>query len=126
MSGAVEAVQAALVTALGTMAIDVFDGPPVRAAYPYAAIGDAVASDWSTKTARGREVRIAVTIWDDGERPARLHGLMADAEDAIETLARDLDGWRVASLALLRARIVRDADGPWAGLIEYRVRVMEN
>lgn len=131
MTGAVIAVQAALVVALGGHAglaeavSGIFDGPPARAAYPYVSIGEAVSTDWSSKTARGREIRIAVTIWDDGERPALLHGLMADAEDAIDGMARDLDGWRVASLAFLRARIVRDADGPWAGLVEYRVRVME-
>lgn len=129
MSGAAEVVQAALVaalrTGLGTEVSGVFDGPPARAAYPYVAIGDAVSSDWSHKSGRGREHRLAVTIWDDGISPARVHGLMAMAEDAIEGMARELDGHRVVSLLFLRSRIVRDADGPWAGLIEYRARSLE-
>jgi hypothetical protein len=39
-------------------------------------------------------------------------------------MARDLDGWRVASVTFVRAIVVRDPAGPWAGLIEHRVRVM--
>jgi hypothetical protein len=131
MSGAGEAVQAGLVAALeghaplATMVSGVFDGPPARAAYPYVAIGEAVNGDWSHKTARGREHRLAITIWDDGASAARMHGLMAEAETAIEAMARDLDGHRVASLVFLRSRIVRSATGPWAGLIEYRARTLE-
>lgn len=126
MSGAVEAVQVALLAALGAVdGLALFDGPPARAAFPYAAVGEAVSGDWSVKDRRGREVRTAIAIWDDGQSAARLHVLMAAAEDAIEAMARDLAGWRVASLVLLRARIRREADGPWAGTIEYRVRVLE-
>ena len=127
-----EAVQAALVAALNghaalaTAVSGVFDGPPARAAYPYVAIGESLTADWSHKSGRGREHRLAITIWDDGESAARLHGLMAEAETAIETMARDLDGHRVVSLVFLRSRILRDADGPWAGLIEYRARTLED
>lgn len=126
-----KAVQEALVAALGAHAplaeavTGIFDGPPARARFPYVAIGEAVSADWGTKTALGREVRVAVTIWDDGLRPGRLHALMSEAETAIEAMARELNGWRVASLVFLRSRVARDAGGAWAGLVEYRVRVLE-
>ena len=126
MSGAAIVVQQALVAALAALDVTgVYEGAPPRAGFPYVAIGDPVSSDWSSKSARGREHRLAVTIWDDGRTPARLHGLMAAAEDAIEALPRDLPGHRVASLVFLRARIARDGDGPWGGMIEYRARTME-
>lgn len=120
--------QEALVAALAGIAglTGVYDGPPARAAYPYASIGEAVAADWSVKERRGRELRLAVTIHDDGASAARLHGLMAAAEDAIEAIGVDLPGHRIASLVFLRARVSRDAAGPWAGLIEYRARILEN
>lgn len=126
-----EAVQAALVAALqghaalANVVSGVFDGPPARAAYPYVAIGEGATADWSHKSGRGREHRLAITIWDDGVSAAWLHGLMAEAETAIEGMARDLDGHRLVSLVFLRSRIMRDADGPWAGLIEYRARTLE-
>ncbi len=130
MTDAVIAVQVAAVAALqaqpalAAILSGVYDGPPPRAGFPYIAIGDGLVSDWSTKTATGREIRLAITVWDDGEEPARLHALMGHAEDAIAAMARDLPGWRVASNVFLRSLVARDPAGPWAGLIEHRVRVM--
>lgn len=126
---AAAAVQAALVAALaghaGLAGVGIYDGPPARAPYPYVAIGEGASGDWSHKTGRGREHRIAITLWDDGASAARLHGLMAAAEDAIEAMPAALDGHRIASLVFLRARVTRDPDGPWAGTVEYRVRTLE-
>ena len=121
-----EAVANALRNSVPVMAgvSGIYDGPPVRASFPYVSISDGSGSDWSTKTAPGREIRVALTVWDDGEEPARLHGLMHHVEDAVAGIERDLDGWRVASVAFVRAMVVRDPAGPWAGLVEHRVRVM--
>ncbi len=131
MSGAVEAVQAAVVAALqADIALiaelsGIYDGPPPRAAFPYISIAGSGASDWSTKTSRGRELRIGLTIWDNGEEAARLHRLMARVEAAVPVLARDVPGWRVASCVFLRSLVARDPAGPWAGLVEFRVRALE-
>lgn len=130
MSDAVRVVQAALVTALQAHPAladglsGIYDGPPPRAAFPYVAIGDGLVSDWSTKTATGRELRVALTVWDDGEEPARLQDLMGHVEDAVAALPRDLTGWRVASIVFLRSLVARDPAGPWAGLVEYRLRLL--
>lgn len=130
MSNAVEAVQAAAVTALQTHPVltqtltGIYDGPPVRAAYPYVSVADGLSQDWSTKTETGREIRLAITVWDDGEAATRLLNLMGHAEEAIAGMARDIPGWRVASNVFLRSFVARDPAGPWAGLVEYRVRVM--
>jgi hypothetical protein len=130
MTDAVQAVQIAAVAALETHPVlalsltGVYDGPPVRASYPYVSIADGLSSDWSTKTETGREIRFAFTIWDDGEQAARLHNLMGHAEEAIAAMARDLPGWRVASNIFLRSLIVRDPAGPWAGLLEHRIRIL--
>ncbi len=130
MSAATIAVQAAIAEALrnsgSVMAAvsGVYDGPPPRAAFPYIAISDGSSGDWSTKTAPGREIRATLTVWDDGEEPARLYGLMHEVEQAVAGIERDLDGWRVASVAFARSFVVRDPAGPWAGLVEHRIRVM--
>ncbi len=131
MSGAVAAVQAAIVaaisghTALMAGLTGVYDGPPPRAGFPYLSISGGGSSDWSTKTARGRELRIGLTLWDDGAEAARLHRLMALVEEAVPGIARDLPGWRVASVVFVRSLVARDAAGPWAGFVEFRVRVLE-
>ena len=104
----------------------VYDGPPPRAAFPYAAIGDGLVTDWSTKTEQGREIRFAVTLWDDGEAPARLHRLTGAVEAAMATLPHTLEGGRIVSLMFLRTLIARDAAGPWAGLVEHRIRILQD
>ncbi len=130
MSDAVQAVQAATVAALmahpvlNTEISGIFNGPPPRAAFPYIAITDGLTSDWSTKTEVGREIRLALTVWDDGESATHLARLMGHVEDAVMAMPSDLDGWRVASLVFQRSMLVRDPGGPWAGLVEHRVRLL--
>lgn len=130
MSDAVQLLQAAAIAALSahpvlaTQLSGIYDGPPPRAAFPYVAVTDGLTSDWSTKTATGREIRLAFTVWDDGEAATRLADLMGHVDDAILAIPRDLPGWRIASLVFLRSIVVRDAAGPWAGLVEHRVRLL--
>jgi hypothetical protein len=130
MSDAMQTLQAAAVSVieahpvLGAELTGIYDGPPPRAGFPYVSIADGIASDWSTKTAMGREIRLALTVWDDGGEASRQSSLMGHVEDAIAAIPRDLGGWRIASLVFLRSMAVRDAAGPWAGLVEYRVRML--
>lgn len=130
MSDAVLAVQAAALTALqahpvlSSVLTGVYDGPPPRAAFPYAAIADGLSSDWSTKTETGREIRLALTVWDDGDRPTRLQELMGHVEDAVAALPTSVGSWRIASCVFLRSMIARDPAGPWAGLVEHRIRMI--
>jgi Protein of unknown function (DUF3168) len=130
MTNAVRILQSAVINALeahpalADALTGVYDGPPPHAAFPYVAIADGVVNDWSTKTATGREVRLALTIWDDGQEATRLHDLIGHVEDAFAALPCDLPGWRIASCIFLRSLVARDAAGPWAGLVEYRVRMM--
>lgn len=128
MTGAAEAVQAALVAAvrsgLGARVTGVFDGPPPGAVLPYATIGETMTAAWGGKGLDGREHRIAVVIWDEGGRPARLHAAMALAEAAIADMPAALTGHRIVGRLFLRSRIVRDAGRPWAGLVEYRLRTV--
>ena len=129
MTGAEEAVRAAVGDALrGHAALaglnGVFDGPAVRATPPFAEVREVLSVDWGTKDARGRELRVAVALRDAGEEPGRVSALAEAAGQAVEGLARDLDGWRVASVAFLRSRVAGEAPGRWLAVVEYRVRVL--
>ncbi len=132
MTDAVIQVQQALVAALSAHPVlwdsltGIYDGPPPRAAYPYITIADNLATDWSTKDWLGREIRVGVNIWDDGDSPARLHELSAHVEDALAALPDMLGGWQMASNQFLRSLIARDADGPWLALVEQRIRMMRD
>ena len=117
------ALQAAVADVLAAEArlTGIYDGPPARAAFPYAVIDAGSESDWGHKSGEGREVLLALTVWD--EEPARL-GELADAVEALTGQVFQVDSWRLVSLRLLRRRTVRDVAGPWATAIDFRARLL--
>lgn len=129
MSGAGEALQGAAIQALQAVAElgGVYPGPPLQAAFPYAVVDTGLESDWSHKSAAGREVRLAVTIRDKGERPARVQRLMALSGALLDMLGGEADGWRLVTMGYLRSRLVPPRAGsadPWAGVLEYKARML--
>lgn len=100
-----------------------FDGPPARASYPYVAIDTGTELDWSSKSHVGREVGLALTIWDD--EPSRLERLSERVETALSEVQGTV-GWQLVSLRFQRKRLVRDVAGPWALAIDYRARMLKN
>ena len=117
------AVQAALARSLANIRdlTGVFDGPPARAAYPYAAIDASLETDWSHKSGAGREVMVAITLWDD--QPVRLQ----EVSDTAEAKALSLSvtgGWKLVTFRLIRRRTIRDVAGPWATAIDFRARLL--
>ena len=117
------ALQEVLAARLGTIAelTGIYDGPPARAAYPYVVIDAGNESDWSHKNGTGREVLVAVTIWDD--QSVRLQTL-ADAVEAAVAGAGSPVGWSLVSLRFLRRRTIRDVAGPWAAAVDFRARLL--
>lgn len=102
----------------------VFEGRQARASAPWIELGPMIAADWGTKDAAGREVRLTIEVHDRAERAARTHALAAAAGGGVEDMARDLDGWRIASVAFVRARVAGSRPGEWVASVEYRVRML--
>lgn len=119
------ALQSALASSLAgaPLLTGIYDGPPARAAFPYAVIDAASESDWSHKSGCGREVLVALTLWD--EEPARLAEL-ADRIEALAVGAGGVAGWQLVTMQLVRRRTVRDVAGPWAAAIDFRARLLAN
>lgn len=99
----------------------VFDGPPARASFPYAALDATTETDWSHKSGEGREVLVAITLWDD--QPVRLHALADQVEARLNALGAVQD-WQLVSLRLMRRRVLRDVAGPWAAAVDFRARML--
>lgn len=118
--------QAAVAARLATSVsgVRVLDAPPGRIGGPYAVVDDPVLTDWSTKSWTGREGRLAVLLYDGGERPVRLRA----ACDAVETALADppvlSGGWRIVRLGFVRSRLARIATDRWSAVVEFQVRVM--
>lgn len=122
--GAGLALQAAAVRAFRSVPdlTGVYDGAPARAAFPYLVVDGSGEVDWSTKTEVGREVSLALTLWDD--RPARLHDLAERIAALMSDGLSDPDGWQLVSCRFLKKRLVRDVAGPWAAALDYRARLL--
>jgi hypothetical protein len=102
----------------------VYEGPPAKAAVPYAEIGELLSGDWSVKDRAGRELRVAVMLRDAAEGPGRLHALAGAVGEAVEAMPRTIGEWEVASLVFVRTRVLRPSAGRWSAVVEYRVRVL--
>jgi len=101
----------------------VYEGAPVKGSLPYATIEIGPASDWSWKGGEGREVRLAVTIYEAGEKPARLRRLMAAVEGVLLGMSGGDTGWRIVNVVMVRARTMQKRAGDWVGTVEVRVRI---
>lgn len=122
----VVAIAAALEAAEGIAGkVAVFDAPPSRAARPHLVIDEPVQGDWGAKGVEAREYRVTVRGYDSGERPVRLRGIGEAVDGAMRELPRELgEGWGLASVALLRRRILREGGDRWVASSEWRVRMV--
>jgi hypothetical protein len=127
VSGAGAALRAAAIETVEALDLGgVYPGPPLQAAFPHAVVECGPETDWGHKSGCGRELRLAVTLRDCGERPERAQAFAEVVESAIAA-GLDVEGWRLVTLALLRRRTVAEGRGGgagWAVAIDYRARLL--
>lgn len=126
--GAGAALEAAALAAIeGLGGIRAYAGPPIQASAPYATVEAGSESDWSHKSGEGRELRLAVALWDRGEHPS-LRERIGQAEEALGAIGNTIEGWQLVTLQFLRTRLVPPKSGSpnglWAAVIEYRARLL--
>lgn len=132
--------RAAMAALGGIEGMRVYDAAPAQAALPFATIEVGPQTDWGHKSGAGREVRLAVTIWDKGATADRLGGLTAAVEERLADLGGDVvtpgappqEEWRLVTMRLTRSRTVNDprGSGPsgpgpaWVSVVEFRARML--
>lgn len=111
--------------ALGQVAglTGIHEAMPLQAAPPHAIVEAGLESDWSHKSGAGRELRLTVSLRDEGERPARLRTLAAEAEAALDGLSTE-GGWQLVTLAFVRGMTVPEKPGRWLLTLDYRARML--
>lgn len=99
---------------------------PSRTALPWLALAASASSDWSNKSAAGREIRVALELHYRGDDPLAESALVAAIERRVESLPADQTpaGFRIASLTFLRARAEQRGEARRALLLEYQARVL--
>ncbi|GAA3260857.1 hypothetical protein GCM10020258_23640 [Sphingomonas yabuuchiae] len=70
---------------------------------------------------RGRELRVALTLTDEGEQPRRLRACV-QAVEAIGLPEILADGWRVAGLSVTATRMAKTG-ARWTASVEWRARL---
>jgi hypothetical protein len=127
VSGAGQALAETVIAAL--RAVDglnnVYEGPPLTAAFPHAIVEAGPESDWSHKSGEGRELRLSILVREKGERPARLRGLVAAIEARVAQIGADLAGWRLVNLVFVREAMLRETGAAWSAAIDYRARLLK-
>lgn len=128
MSGAEAAVRARALAALADDVVlagqvhGVFDGVPARASAPYVSIGGAEGSDWGTKDAPGREVRVTLALVGVGEAVG--DEAAGRIEALVPGLRGDAGGWSIVSARVVRTRFAFAKDGGWRHEMVVRCRCL--
>lgn len=99
---------------------------PLRAALPWLALTASASTDWSNKSGRGREIRVALELNYRGNEQLAEAGLIAAIEARVESLPADQSaaGFRIASLTFVKARAEQRDEALRALVLEYRARVL--
>lgn len=102
----------------------VVEEAPSRTSLPWLAIATSASTDWSTKTQRGREVRIALELHCRGDAPDTAAALVSAIETRIETLPRTQSDFKIENCTFLRARAEQRGESRRAILLEYAFRLL--
>ncbi|MFC0203512.1 DUF3168 domain-containing protein [Novosphingobium soli] len=97
---------------------------PARTSLPWLAVAASASTDWSCKTAAGREVRIALELHCRGDAPDAAADLVAAIEARVEALPRTQGPLRIAAIQFLRAHAEQRPANTRAVLLEYRFRAL--
>lgn len=89
----------------------IYDDVPRGAALPYAAIGDASESDWSTSTDRGASLLFSVTVWSRGSGFQEAKLIAGAVRAALDGAAPALDGFILVDLRHDNTIYARESDG---------------
>lgn len=112
--------------ALGAALNAVVEEAPSRVALPWLALTASASTNWGTKTLAGREIRVALELNFRSDDPLGGAALVAAIEARVESLPYDqtASGFRIASMAMLKARAEQRGEALRVVMLEYRARVM--
>lgn len=112
--------------ALGAALNAVVEEAPSRVALPWLTLTASASTNWGTKTLAGREIRVALELNFRSDDPLGGAALVAAIEARVESLPYDqtASGFRIASMAMLKARAEQRGEALRVVVLEYRARVM--
>lgn len=99
---------------------------PIRTALPWLALTASASTDWSNKSCRGRDIRVALELNYRGYEQLAEASLISAIEARMESLPADQSaaGFRIASLTFVKARAEQRGEALRVLVLEYRARVL--
>lgn len=99
---------------------------PIKTALPWLALTASASTDWSNKSGRGREIRVALELNYRGYQQLAETDLIGAIEARMESLPTDqsASGFQIASLTFLKARAEQRGEALRSLVLEYRARVL--
>ena len=97
---------------------------PLEANPPWLGIAASASADWSVKTRKGREVRVALELHLRSDDAAVASALIQAIDERIDAFPRIQPDFEIASSVFLRARAEQRARNRRAVLIEHRFRLL--
>jgi hypothetical protein len=104
-------VQKAIFAALtGSVAANVYDAVPQKAAFPYVTIGDDNFVEWDTVTTAGMDVSVTIHAWTQGKGRIQNKTLQGQIYNALHNATLTAAGYHVISCQFESANSFMDSD----------------
>lgn len=99
---------------------------PIKTALPWLALTASASTDWSNKSGRGREIRVALELNYRGYEQLAENDLIGAIEARMENMPPDqsASGFQIVSLTFLKARAEQRGEALRSLVLEYRARVL--
>ena len=104
----------------------VYDQVPEGTAFPYVTIGEATATDWSTKTSTGQAHTLTLHAWSQSTGRQQAKEILGLVHNALNDQAFAVDGAELVLLQHVFSETIADPDGRTThGVIRFRALTQE-
>ena len=112
-------------TLTNTLGAGVFDEVVENAAYPFVALGEETAIDYSTKDLNGGEFTINIHVWSQYKGAKQTKEIMDRIHDLLHDSSLSVSGFNLANLRFEFSDILRDPDGITRhGVMRFRAIIL--
>ena len=112
-------------TLTNTLGAGVFDEVVENASYPFVALGEETAIDYSTKDLDGGEFTINIHVWSQYKGSKQTKEIMDRIHDLLHDSSLSVSGFNLINLRFEFSDILRDPDGVTRhGVIRFRAIIL--
>ena len=112
-------------TLTNTLGAGVFDEVVENASYPFVALGEETAIDYSTKDLDGGEFTINIHVWSQYKGAKQTKEIMDRIHDLLHDSSLSVSGFNLVNLRFEFSDILRDPDGVTRhGVMRFRAIIL--